>query len=70
MATGCLIWQGPPTQQGYGQMRHDGRAISAHARAWQLERGPLPRKFRLRNLCGRRLCVDVQHWGLTTPSDD
>lgn len=38
----CWLWTGYKTPNGYGQMMVEGRGISAHRLAWELEHGPIP----------------------------
>lgn len=58
----CLQWTGSlKTRWGYGQFRYGGRNRSAHAAAWELERGPVPEGMTLDHLCRNTSCVRVSH---------
>ena len=45
-----------------------GRTTMVHTAAYILERGPLPAGKRLANRCGRRACVNPEHWEAATRS--
>lgn len=62
---GCWIWQGRPTNAGYGLMtlRTDGvaRSTSAHRVAYETFVGPVPDGLVLDHLCRVRMCVNPAH---------
>jgi hypothetical protein len=64
--TGCEIWQGRPSADGYGRFsftdRHGRhRQISAHRAAWLAYRGDLAAGMTVDHLCRVRLCINVAH---------
>lgn len=63
----CLQWTGSlKTRWGYGQFLYEGRNRSAHAAAWEMERGPVPAGMTLDHLCRNTSCVRVSHMEVVT----
>lgn len=73
---GHHLWTGFVAADGYGHVWVDGpradpttkrsgrkaRLDLAHRVAWRMSGRELKRAVNLRNLCGRRDCVDPEHW--------
>jgi hypothetical protein len=62
----CWPWTGPPTSNGYGQVRRDGKPIRAHVVAWELacgEQAPPGLRFEHFACSGpaSRLCCNPAH---------
>lgn len=62
----CLIWVGPKTKQGYGQISADGRQTRAHRYAWERVHGPIPENMLVDHRCHTMTCVEVRHLRLVT----
>lgn len=63
----CLQWTGSlKTRWGYGQFLYEKRNRSAHAAAWEMERGPIPVGMTIDHLCRNTSCVRVVHMELVT----
>lgn len=58
--TGCLIWTGGVTSQGYGP----------HRRFWVRVKGSIPEELELDHLCQERRCVNVNHLEPVTHSEN
>lgn len=62
---GCWVWQGEPTENGYGQYTVGGGAerktYLAHRYVYELLVGPIPEGLDLDHLCRVRLCVNPDH---------
>jgi hypothetical protein len=65
--TGCLLWTGAATAEGYGKIgvgiREKGtrRILYVHRLAYELERGPIPDGMTLDHLCRVRCCANALH---------
>lgn len=61
--SGCWIWQGPRTPDGYGKHRrgpgHPERVI--HRITYEHYVGPIPDGLQLDHLCRVRLCCNPEH---------
>jgi hypothetical protein len=55
----CHVWTGSLTRDGYGKLCAGGRTFYAHRLAWRIAYGVWPQ--RLRQLCGNRRCVRIEH---------
>lgn len=61
-ASGCHIWRGAITWQGYGQLWWNGKMRRAHQVAWMLAGNELPQEpYVLHHVCHNTLCVNVAH---------
>lgn len=68
--SGCIIWTGGTSGDGYGMLRVNGRMVKAHRYAWERERGPIPDDRVLDHTCWNRACVNPQHLRLATISQN
>jgi hypothetical protein len=60
--SGCWLWVGALTSQGYGQMRGmNHRVTRAHRVAYELFKGPIPEGLYIDHLCRVRCCVNPDH---------
>ena len=66
----CMIWQGAVQSRGYGWVRRDGRPWLAHRLAYTLSRGPIPADMTIDHLCGRKLCLNVDHMEIVTRAEN
>jgi len=77
--TGCLIWDGRLTKDGYGliALSHQhatelavSRTVLVHRLAWELENGPIPEGMQIDHLCRNRACINVAHLEVVTASEN
>jgi len=59
--SGCWLWTGSVTNQGYGSFRVDGVSTTAHRAAYEALVGPVPAGLVLDHLCRNRRCCNPKH---------
>ena len=66
LASGCIVWTGVKTHDGYGQIRINGRMRYAHRVAYEHWVGPIPEGMEPDHLCRNNSCVNVTHLEVVT----
>lgn len=71
-ADGCWYWTATRNNQGYGQMRADGKLKLAHRLAYELFCGPIPQGLCVLHSCdnGGQGCVCPSHLWLGTAAEN
>lgn len=60
--TGCWLWSGAVCGNGYGSIKHEGRAMGAHVFAWEHATGrKMRRGWHLLHRCDTPLCCNPKH---------
>lgn len=67
---GCWLWQGAVGRRGYGQLQFQGRQVTAHRLAYELEFGPITAGLYVCHSCDVPLCVRPDHLWLGTYADN
>ena len=60
-SSGCWLWMGPTTDQGYGQYSMAGRTGRVHRFSYISLVGAIPPSLQIDHLCRRRHCVNPRH---------
>jgi hypothetical protein len=68
LATGCLLWSGAQTGNGYGHMWADGHYRLTHRLAYELFVGPIADGLVIDHLCRQPLCANPRHLDAVTPA--
>lgn len=68
--SGCVLWTGALTTNGYAQMKIRGRAMTAHRVAFVSTRGPIPEGKILDHLCRVRSCINPRHLDVVTQREN
>lgn len=59
--SGCLLWQGSCTRDGYGTISWQGRTRLVHRLAYEQEVGPIPKFYVIDHQCRTRNCCNPDH---------
>lgn len=68
--SGCWIWKGARTADGYGKSSIDGRTHPAHVVSYRAFVGPIPAGLQLDHKCRVRNCVNPRHLEAVTSREN
>jgi hypothetical protein len=68
--TGCWIWDGPVSRNGYGKLAVLRRAKGAHQASYAAYKGSIARGLCVLHECDEKLCVNPDHLRLGTHADN
>ncbi len=73
--TGCWVWQGAKSSQGYGSVREranggTGQTLKAHRVFYEEHVGPIPVGLHIDHLCRNHACVNPAHLEPVTNADN
>lgn len=59
--TGCWLWTGGTSKEGYGRIVVGGKKAGTHRVSWELHRGPIPDGLCVLHRCDTPPCVNPGH---------
>jgi len=68
--TGCLLWTGGTSADGYGLMWVGGKGVYAHRYAWERANGPIPEGMHVDHKCHTPACCNIDHLRLATSAEN
>ena len=71
--TGCLLWNGAVTRDGYGVVNRGygvPGSLMAHRVAYEHERGPIPAGLVIDHLCRTPACCNTAHMEIVTSGEN
>jgi hypothetical protein len=68
--TGCHLWEGSISPNGYGVHTFYGRTQSTHRAAWEEANGQIPAGLNVLHSCDVRRCLNPEHMFLGTKKDN
>ena len=68
--SGCLLWEGCFTSDGYGQLKVKGKMMKAHRVSWELHKGPIPGGLQVCHKCDTPACVNPDHMFIGSDKDN
>lgn len=63
------MWQRYVRQQGYAQIRLDGRNVYGHRLAYELAHGKIPKGMCVHHVCEHKRCLNPAHLALVPRHD-
>ena len=68
--SGCWLWLGALTHNGYAVLSIGGKTERAHRWAYASAHGPIPPDMELDHLCRVRCCVNPSHLEVVTSAEN
>lgn len=68
--SGCWIWQGGVSPDGYGKVKRFGKTIRAHRLFYEHYKGKIPQGLWVLHNCDEPRCVNPEHLWLGTQKDN
>ncbi len=68
--TGCWIFTGYVTDDGYGEFSYNGKKSLAHRASYDMHVGPIPDGMQVLHRCDMPPCVNPEHFFLGSHTDN
>lgn len=68
--SGCWLWERSTSKAGYGNLRHEGKVISAHRASYVAHVEPIPTGMHVLHRCDTPCCVNPDHLFIGTHEDN
>lgn len=68
--SGCWIWMGTLTREGYAKISVKCRCDLGHRVSYREFKGPIPEGLHLDHLCRVRCCINPAHLEVVTPREN
>lgn len=68
--SGCFLWFGAVSSDGYGSIRIQGKTVGAHRAAYELAYGEIPEGLSVLHRCDMPGCINPDHLFPGTPRDN
>lgn len=69
-STGCHLFEGRRTGDGYGQIKDKGDAVLLHRWSWERVHGKIPHGLHILHKCDTPNCINVEHLFIGTHADN
>lgn len=68
--SGCVLWSGYGTKQGYGVISIDGKTQLTHRVSFELNKGPIPDGLLVLHSCDTPACINPSHLRIGAVKDN
>lgn len=68
--SGCWIFTGCTTLDGYGRIRYKGETKLAHVVSYEIFKGTVPDNLMVMHSCDVRCCINPDHLGIGSHNDN
>jgi len=70
LSSGCWVWKGFTTPNGYSHSKLNGVRKLAHRFSYEIFKGEIPEGYQIDHLCKVRHCINPDHLEAVTPQEN